>query len=268
MDLSKFRQNYTKDSAEDIQEIASSKMAQQIPEGVHEVVIVGIHEKDGVKFKINDKLGGTLGFSIIVRNAQKQEQMIYMSIPLQLSFKTAASDLDKKLAFPYKSTVQNLYAMGIDAAALRESILLTNGESAELLKGAQFVITNSWNSKMIHMEYDAIAKAHFFVTAMGDRFDSGEMAIPLYPDTKLALTERYKEFIGLAKLNGYQLATRMDMSIEKHLTATNQAINEELRKICQPKEVKTVVNKTIPPVFPIHVKKPIVQMDVEPDIEF
>lgn len=262
IDLSNYRQNYIKDTAEDIKEIAALKQTARIPEGVHEVVVTAIHEKDGSKFTISDKLGGTVGFSLIVKDALKREQMLYVSIPLVVSFKQACLDSDNKIKFQFRQSIKNLQIMGIDPILLREAMLATDCEAAEALVGTQFVIINSWDSRKLHLEYDSTARAHYFVTSAGERFSSGEIAAPIEIDSTIKDNKRYAEAIAIAHAQGYQLATQMNVNLDIHPTASNESINEALRKFVQPKKPSTIINKTIPP-FPV--KKIVAPLSVEPD---
>jgi hypothetical protein len=262
-DLSAFRQNYVKDTAEDMKEIAASlKQSVRIPEGVHEVVVVAIHEKDGEKFKITDKLGGTVGFSLVLKDALKREQMLYISIPLVVSFKQACLDKDNKINFQYRQSIKNLQIMGVDPILLREVMIATDCEALESLIGTQFVLINSWDSRKLHLEYDNTAKAHYFVTSSGDKFSSGEIAAPIEIDSSIKDDKRFSEAIAIAHAQGYQLATRMDVKLDVHPTASNESINEALRKFIQPKKAPTIINKTIP-AFPI--KKIVPPLSIEPD---
>lgn len=269
VDLSKFKQNFVKDTEDDLKEIAAMKQMMPIPEGIHEVTVVGIHEKkDGAKFKIDDKLGGTLGFSLIVKNIHKQEQLIYICIPLIVTFLQARRDTDRSISFTFKRAIDTIQAMGINPIHLRESIITSNGTAAELLIGTQFVLTNYWDPKKVHLEYDSIAKAHFFATAQGERFSSGEMALPCHINSSIAIEDRYKEFVAIAHENHYEFTNKMNTTYDSHPTANNNIINEALEKACVPKEQKKplAVNKIIPN-FPVQVKRPAVPIDTEPDIE-
>jgi hypothetical protein len=266
IDLSAFRQNYVKDTAEDMKEIAALKSTTRIPEGAHEVVVTAIHEKDGVKYKLTDKLGGTVGFSLVVKDSLKREQMLYISIPLVVSFKQACMDSDNKVKFQFRQSIKNLQLMGLDPMLLREAMLMSDCEALDYLVGTQFVIINSWDNRKLHLEYDATAKAHYFVTSSGDRFNSGEIAAPIALDAEKKDDTRYAEAIAIAHAQGYQLATRMDVNVDTHPTASNEAINEALQKVIQPKKVApTVINKTIP-AFPVTPKKILAPLSVEPDL--
>lgn len=264
LDLSQFRQNHVKDTAEDLAEIAALKQIVRIPEGIHEVVVTGIHEKDGNKFKITDKLGGTLGFSLVVQDAQKREQMIYICVPLVASYKQACLDPDKKVSFAYINSVRHLNCMKINPISLREAILASDCEAIKELVGAQFVIRNSWDSRKLHLEYDSTARAYYFVTSNGERFSSGEIAAPIELDMSKKDDSRFDEAVAIAHAQGYQLATRMDVKLDVHPTATNEDINESLKTYLVPKKqpTPTVINKTIP-AFP---KKVVAPLSVEPDV--
>ncbi len=266
VDFAKFRQlSVVKDTEEDMKEIAAMKQSSPIPEGIHEVVVVGIHEKDGEKLKMSEKAGGSVGFSLVVRNAQKQEQMIYFIIPMAVSFLQACKDPDKGTKFMFTKSNRMLQTIGISPIALKESLLASDGKSIDSLVGTQFVIVNSWDSRKIHLEYDPVAKAHYFVTSQGSRFPSGEMAAPQVLDHKAPIKDRYKEVTAVAYENGYQLASQMDTTVEPHPTASNDKINALLQAACAPREVKkpVIVNKTIP-AFP---KRMAIPEDIEPDLE-
>lgn len=261
IDLSSFRQNYVKDTAEDMKEIDALKNTARIPEGSHEVVVTSIHEKDGVKCKLTDKLGGVVGFSLVVKDALKREQMVYISIPLVASFKQACMDTDNKIKFQFRQSTRNIKLMGLDPIVLREAIIASDCEAVDLLIGTQFVIVNSWDVRKLHLEYDSTAKAHYFVTSSGDKFSSGEIAAPIALDSEKKDDSRFCEAIAIAKAQGYELATRMSTTIDSHPTAQNDAINESLKKYLQPKK-QTIINKTIP-AFP---KKVTAPLSIEPDI--
>lgn len=266
IDLSSFRQNYVKDTAEDMKEIAALKQSVRIPEGAHEVVVSAIHEKDGVKCKLSDKLGGTVGFSLVVKDALKREQMLYISIPLVVSFKQACLDADNKVKFQFRQSIKNLQLMGIDPILLREAMLATDCEAVDALVGTQFVIVNSWDNRKLHLEYDATAKAFYFVTSSGEKFASGEIAAPIELDATIKDDSRYAEAVAIAHAQGYQLATRMDTNVDSHPTATNDAINEALAKFLQPKKTAhPIINKTIP-AFPVAPKKIVAPLSIDPDV--
>lgn len=262
-DLSAFRQNYVKDSVEDMKKIAEIKSVQRIPEGAHEVVITGVHEKDGVKYKLNDTLGGTLGFSLVVKDAQRREQLLYVAIPLHVNFLQACLDKDSKISFQFKNSVDNIQSMGVDAILLREAVLATDCDAIESLVGAQFVVVNTWDARKLHLEYDELSKAHVFVNSNGERFTSGEIAAPIKLDLDTDIKKRYVEATAIAIQHGYQLATQMRVKIDTHPTASNDKINEALEKAVQPKEKKVpvLINKTIP-AFP---KKIVPPLSIEPD---
>lgn len=262
-DLSAFRQNYVKDSAEDMKKIAEIKLVQRIPEGVHEVIVTGIHEKDGVKFKLNDTLGGTIGFSLIVKDTQKREQLLYIAIPLHVNFLQACLDKDTKINYQFRNSVDNIQSMGLDASLLREAALVTDCEAIENLIGTQFVIINTWDARKLHLEYDELSKAHVFVNSSGERFTSGEIAAPIKLDLEIDVKKRYTDAIAIALSYGFQLATQMRVKVDSHPTASNDKINEALEKAILPKEKKSpiIINKTIP-AFP---KKIVPPLSVEPD---
>jgi len=272
MDLSQYRQNFQKDSLDDLKDILTSKQSSPIPEGIHEVVVVGVHEKDGQKFKTVDKGIQTLSFSLIIKNAQGNEQMVYFLMPIDASFKQATAKenmvVDKGTKWMISKFVKDFTSMGINPIALREAIIVSNGKALDLLIGAQFKVVNSWDTRMVHLEYDRNLKSHFFVNGFGERFTSGQMAEPQFVDSKIPIAERYKEFVAIAQENAYQFAQKMNTSIEPHPTASNDDINESLIKAGEPTAKRSaVVNKTIPP-FPAMVKKPTAAADIQEDIEW
>lgn len=276
IDLSQFKQSYVKDTADDLQEIAAMKQISRIPEGSHEVVVTDLFtKKDGSQFYVSDTLGGVLGFSLNVANAQKAEQIVYFAIPLAVTFKQACLDTDKKISFQFKNTVKNLQAIGIDVAALRESIIETNGKAAEELVGAQFILTNSWPMKKLHLEYDSGAKAFFYATSMGERFTEGELSVPIALDYNKDIKDRYSEAVAIAHENNYELATQMNVAIECNPSIDNEAINVKLRAIGQPKKkvapppfsIPKVVNKTAPPFPGLVPKKVSAPIEVIEDID-
>jgi len=263
LDFSKFRQGFTKDSEADLNELTASKKSDPIPEGVHEVVVIGLTEKDGKKIKMLDRAGGSIGFNILVQNAQRQQQAIYMEVPLAMPFKAACQQ-----SYVFVKTLKFLKFMGIDPNVLRESVIISNGASLDLLKGTQFLLINSWDSKSLHLEYDKTYKAYYFVTSQGHRFDSGEMSVPVNVDKNKPYESRFSEAHAIAKQHHYTLTTQMQSDVEPHPTASNASINEALaavgskdtRKVTPP-----VINKTIPP-FPV--KKPTAPIETDEDIPF
>lgn len=269
LDLSQFKKTFVRDTETDLREVSPlNRYPAKIPEGRFEVEVSSIYEKDGTKAKVVDKLGGSLSFSLAFKNAQKQEQLMYFIIPLVTSYKEACAFYDNRVAYPFKKTIFQLQALGINANDLRESIVHTDAKSIELLIGAQCVLENRWPQKLLHLEYDSIAKAHFFVKSDGKRFESGEMSLPISLDPTKRGDSRLSEAVAIARESNYQLAVQMETTLEVHPTANNQHINEALAKACG-REVKkpVIVNKTIP-AFPIQPKKPISLLDAEADIVF
>lgn len=271
IDLSKFRQNFVRDTAEDIKQIAAMKTSLKIGAGRHEVVVTGIHEKEGSsKFKLTDRLGGSLGFSLIVKNAKNEEQLIYVCVPLMVTFIQACRDIEKGNKFLFKKTFELLESLQVDPIIFRECIVATDGRAADKLKGAQLVIINSWRDGKLHLEYDTVAKAHFFTKSNGERFESGELSHPVSLDSTKKGDDKFTEFIAIARENGWELVTQMDTEVQLHPTFSNTHINDELLKelaASQSPKKPQIVNKTIP-AFPIHTKKILASMEIEPDVEF
>lgn len=258
-DLSKYRQSFVRDTAEDLQEIAAMKSTKRIPEGSHEVVITKIHTKEnGTSVTFTDQEGGRLGFTLIAANAQQAEQTVYLAIPLAQTFKQVIANQDRKVSFVYAKTLKTLSAFGIDPIVFRESVIESDGSSVEQLIGTQCVLINSWPTKQLHLEYDLNAKEHFFETSMGERFASGPLAGPIKLDNSLIGKARFSEAVALANDNNFQLATQMDTNIVSHPTADNSSINDKLKSTLksQQKSTSAVVNKTKPP-FAIMVPKKI-----------
>lgn len=262
IDLSKFKQNFVKDTPEEIQEILAMREVKRIPEGMHEVKIVNIHEKDGVKAKEVDKFGGCIGFSLVARNENHEEQLVYFLIPMHLTFLQARNEPS---SFAIQKTITNLNAMGIRPDLLRLAMVETNGNALLTLIGTAFVIENRWDTRKLHLEYDAEAKAHFFVKGDGTRFTSGEMAVPVMFDKDKKGNDRWTEFIELAAQNNYKLATQMDTTIHSHPSLSNEGINEALLKLISKETPKKVV-KT-PSNFPPFPKKPTAPLDMESDMD-
>ncbi len=250
LDLSAFRKNFVRDTEEDLKEIDALKQSVRIPEGIHEVVAVGIHEKDKIKYKLIDKVGGSLGFSLVFEDAKKRSQMFYMTIPLAVTFKLACMDSDKKVSFPFIKTQKFLRVCGVDLIKFREALINTE-EAAECLIGTQFVVTNTWPDNKLHLEYDGVAKAFYFTNSSNERFSSGELAAPIELP-KGDKDSRFSEAIVIASQNGYQLATQMESDFSVHPTAVNNKINELISKFLTPKK-EIIINKTIPAFA---VKKP------------
>lgn len=262
IDLSKFKQNFVKDTPEEIQEILAMKDVRRIPEGLHEVKVTGFYEKDGTKIKIVPKFGGCVGFSMIVKTLTHEEQLIYLMIPLHLKFLQARNEPN---SYAIQKTINNLNSMGIRPDLLRLAIVESNGNAIESLIGANLVIENKWDIRKLHLEYDTEAKSYFFVKGDGSRFTSGEMAVPVMFDKDKKGTERWEEFIALATQNDYKLATQMDTILHPHPTLKNESINEELSKIINKDLQKKVVKPTSN--FPPFPKKPVAQLDIESDVE-
>jgi hypothetical protein len=266
LDLSKFRQNFVKDKPEDIHEIAAMKFSPKIGVGVHEVVITGIHEKNGEKFKLGDRLGGSVGLSLILKNAKKEEQLMYMCIPLVVTFVEACRDTDKSNKFVFRKTYELLETIGIDPFLFRETVVATDGKSIEKLIGAQLVIVNTWREGKLHLEYDQVAKAHFFHKCDGTKFESGELSLPVVMDSSKKDDSKFAEFIAIARENAWDFSTQMETDIQFHASVSNDYINEELSKLLVVKK-PVIVNKTVIPSFPIHTKKILAPLGVEEDVQ-
>jgi hypothetical protein len=266
LDLSKFKQSFVKDTAEEIAAIASINDTRKIGVGTHEVVVSKIHVKDGAKLKFTDKLGGTVGFSLVVENTAKEEQMVYLSIPLAVTFKQAIAD--KENGFPYKKTAKTLLKIGIDPGSLREALIMTDGKAVDELVGAQMTITNLWPDRKLHLEYDRNTQASILVNSQGERFTEGVLSGTFKLDFNKKENERYNHIIELVTELGFEFAKQMDSNISTHPTTSNEKINELLTVMIKPKAKQTgfvpltshtIINKT-KPVFP-DMKKPVIKAE-------
>ena len=270
IDLSMFRANFIKDTEEEQKELVKKKSFNGIPQGSHEVILTEVTEKFGGKISLINKLGGCVEFTIIFRNVAKQEQFAFCAIPMHLTFGQAIKSKEERgTAFKIERTYKMFQTMGVDPRLLREAILLSDGEAISSIVGAQCVLVNHWDPKSIHIEYDNTSKGHYFVTAMGQRFESGEMSVPLKIDYKIPVAQRFVDIIAVAKENGFKFTPNMETVYETHPTATNDLIIKNLQKFVKPKEPKEIkiVNKTIPP-FPVQVKKMVAPLDhIEQEID-
>jgi hypothetical protein len=262
IDLSKFKNNYVKDTPEEIQEILAMTTVKRIPEGVHEVKITGFHEKDGQKLKMIEKYGGSIAFSVIVKTKQNEEQLIYMLVPVGVTFRQAVAEENN---FMIKKIIGHLNTIGIRPDLLRSAMIDSNGAALQTLIGAEFVIENKWDPKQLHIEYDQNLKANFFVKGDGTRFESGEMAVPVVFDKDKKGDERWAPFVALAKEHNFKLATQMFTNLLPHPEVSNEVINEKLAKFGKQEE-KKVINKT-PSAFPPFPKKVIAPIDIEGDMD-
>lgn len=262
-DLKKFKTTYERDSAEDIKSIADRKQLKRLTEGVHEVVVTGIHKKEGeTGIRLTEREGGTVEFSMTVSNAQQAETLIFLAIPIAKTFRQVTASDDKKISFIYEKTVKTLSAMGINTNDLREALIESNGEAAEILVGSQFLVTASWPSNKLHLDYDSESKQYFFVTSMNERFAEGELAVPIVLDPKIDIRTRYSEAVAIADQAGYKFATQLDIAVSPHPTAYNDTINEKLSALSTPKKSIEVSKSFIPvnktkPVFASVVPKKI-----------
>ena len=268
LDLSKFKGTYEKDSAEDIEKIKNKKNTSIIPVGIFEVKIAGLHEQDGKKLKVDDKLGGIVLFSPLLQDADGREQRLFMCIPLQLTYVQAIKAAEKSEKFKIENTLKMLGAFQIDPIILRESIINTNGESLELLKDAQCLLTNRWPLDAVHMEYDKETKNYFFVKGSGEKFDPdqdpAEMCLPYPLSSEIPFDKRFEDVKKIAKEKGYEkFATNMNTTLSIHPTANNTKINALIYS-SYTKDSTPVVMNELPDEFPAIKKKSILDIDDVP----
>lgn len=261
-DLSKFKQSKVLDTDEELQEVAAMRQIRRIGEGIHEVVVTGLHRKEGQPVTtFTDKEGGTVSFNLIVKNAAQEEQIVYMAVCVAQTYKQVCSNPDKNTSFIYRNTFKNLIAMGIDPNALRSSIIETNGDSVNLLAGTQFTLTNSWPTNKLHLEYDVDSKSSFFVTSSGTRFTEGELSVPIKIDLKKDMKDRFSEAVAIVAEANFKLATQMYTELSSHPTVSNDDINLKLQQASQPPKITqsfNTINKTKPPfLMPKKITSPL-----------
>lgn len=256
IDLSRFKKDFKRDSEEDLKKIAATRFSKRIGEGLHEVIVKKIAEKDGVKLTLKEfPLAGTaLVFSLVVNDAQDAEQTIFMAIPIAHDFMGAitASKESKKESYTFKKSLENIERMGLNPANVRESLIFSNGAASEYFIGTQFTVYNSWSMEKCHLKYDSNDKTHYLVNGAGIKFD-GALGGPYHLNIELDISVRYNEIEVIAKQNHLNFQRSMDTEVRLHPTASNDGINQkfaggiEQKPERKPPVAPKVLNKTESP---------------------
>lgn len=270
IDLSQFTQNFTRDNAEEIAaEVSSMKtIIRKMDVGVHDVTFTAVAMKDGEAFKLNDKAGGTLIFSMIGHNLAGEEQLFVFFLPTAITYAQGMASTDPKIKFPFQRTSKDFQCMGINIPDFREAVLKTNGEAITKLIGTRFMVENKWDAKKLHLEYDNMTRCYHFTKPNGERFTSGEMAAPVHPEKDKWGDARFAEALVIAHSQNHQVALRMESIIKPHPTANNDKVNDALAALLrpQPKKVPNFVNATENPFKPKKVSAPL-EFEKDIDIE-